>query len=102
MIDINSVNVLLDQDAPMSQEIIRNAKVILTTFEGEVPYDRGFGMIPEILDLPVPEARELYTVECITKLRKFEPRATVQNVHFAVDDETGILYPKVVLSYESD
>ncbi|MER2169042.1 MAG: hypothetical protein ABS938_00245 [Psychrobacillus psychrodurans] len=102
MLNLEGVTILLDHEAPISKEIIRNSKVILTTFEGEVPYDRSFGLTSELLDLPITEARDLYTVECITKLRRYEPRASVIDISFIVDDNTGKLCPKVVLSYESE
>lgn len=100
MLNLQGVSIILDHESPLSKEIMRNARVIVTTLEGEVPYDRSFGLNPEILDLPLNEARDLYMVECITKMRKYEPRASVENVSFTFDEMSGKLYPKVVLSNE--
>lgn len=100
MINLEGVEILLDSDAPLEEEIVRNARMILTTIEGTVPFDRGFGMSPALIDMPINEVQDFYIVECTTKLRVFEPRATVQNVSFTQDDK-GMFCPRVVLSIES-
>ncbi|MEH7122119.1 hypothetical protein V7127_02620 [Bacillus sp. JJ1773] len=97
MIKFDSVQILLDDNSPLSEEILRNSRIILTTFEGTVPFDRGFGINPDIIDLPTNEAQDLYTVESVTKLRMFEPRVTVQDVSFRSDTNGGF-YPRVVLA----
>lgn len=97
MLEHNSVQILLDDNSPLSDEIMRNSRVILTTFEGTVPFDRSFGINPDIIDLPTNEAQDLYTVECVTKLRLFEPRVTVQDISFRSDTNGGF-YPRVVLA----
>ena len=101
MLILDSVEVLLEPTVEMNEEVLRNARVILTTFEGSVPFDRKFGVSSDILDLPINEAKDLYTVECITKLRTYEPRATVRTVSFNLDTD-GNLYPKGVLFIESE
>lgn len=101
MINTTKVDIMLSPDSLIDEEVIRNVKVIITTFEGTVPYDRGFGISPDVLDLPVIEAQSFYTIECITKIRKYEPRALVETIDFTTDLE-GTLYPKVVIAIESE
>lgn len=96
MIDLNNIDIQYDSTDSSSQEILRNVKNILTTTEGTVPYDRGFGISVDVLDQPVNEVKGLYLMECITKIRKYEPRVSVVSVDFN-DDGQGRLYPKVVL-----
>lgn len=83
------------------EEILQNVNVILTTPEGSVPFDRAFGIDVEILDMPINEAKSLYVVEAVTKVRKYEPRAVVDHVEFDVGTE-GKLIPRVVLRIESE
>ncbi|MEK3955300.1 hypothetical protein [Psychrobacillus sp. FSL K6-1464] len=99
MLNTTGVEIMLSSDSSIDEEVLRNVKVIITTFEGTVPYDRGFGINPDVLDMPVNEAQSFYTIECITKIRKYEPRALVESIDFTSDLD-GTLYPKVVISIE--
>lgn len=98
MLKIDEVEIILTANSTIDEEVVRNVKVILTTLEGTVPYDRSFGITPDLQDLPVNEVQGLYTVECIAKIRKYEPRAAVQSVDFIHDTDEGIIYPKVAIS----
>ncbi|WP_313891115.1 hypothetical protein [Psychrobacillus sp.] len=102
MLNLKNTEILLDSNSQLDVEKIRNVKVILTTLEGEVPYDRGFGISLDVLDLPLNEAQDLYTAECLTKIRKYEPDVRVEDVSFTYEESEGKFYPKVVLSYEPE
>lgn len=82
-------------------EVMDNVNVILTTPEGSVPFDRAFGISVELLDLPMNEAKSMYVVEAVTKVRKYEPRAIVDHVDFSGNAE-GKLIPRVVLRIETE
>lgn len=101
MINLNSVQLIVFEKSAKAEEILQNVNVILTTPEGSVPYDRNFGMDVELVDMPINEAKSLYVVEAITKVRKYEPRAVVDRVDFEGDAE-GELIPKVVLRIETE
>lgn len=101
MVEYNAVEVLASTESSINDEVMRNVKVLLTTFSGTVPFDRDFGINPEIIDLPVNEAEGMYMMECITKIRKYEPRVNVVKIDFKNNLE-GKLYPKVVLSIEPE
>lgn len=100
MMNFGETQVFLTVDSAPNEEVSRNVKVILTTVEGTVPYDRKFGIDGEILDLPINEAKGLYTVECVRKVREYEPRANVLSVDFIYDEVNGTLHPKVVIQIE--
>lgn len=90
---------MVSSHSSVNEEVIRNVKVLLTTFSGTVPFDRDFGINPDIMDLPSNEAEGAYMMECMVKIRKYEPRAIVDEIDF-MNDTNGRLYPKVVLSIE--
>lgn len=102
MMNFGKTQFFLAADSALNEEVFRNVKVILTTPKGAVPYDREFGVDNEILDLPINEMRSLYTVECVTMVRKYEPRASVSSVDFDYDADEGITYPKVVIQIEAE
>ncbi|MEK5069822.1 GPW/gp25 family protein [Sporosarcina sp. FSL K6-1508] len=102
MTEYGETQVILAADSTLNEEVFRNVKVILTTPEGSVPYDREFGIRGEILDLPAGEVKGLYTVECVTKVRRYEPRASVVAVEFSHDAIEGVVYPKVVIQIEAE
>ncbi|GEN83636.1 hypothetical protein SLU01_19480 [Sporosarcina luteola] len=83
------------------KEVLDNVNVILTTPEGSVPFDRSFGMSVDLLDMPMDEAKSMYVVEAVTKVRKYEPRAVVDHVDFSGNEE-GKLIPRVVLRIEAE
>ncbi|MEK4247093.1 GPW/gp25 family protein [Psychrobacillus sp. FSL K6-2684] len=102
MINLNKVLLILTPTSSTEEEILRNIRVILTTLTGSVPYDREFGISVDVLDMPINEAKDFYIMECVTKVRKYEPRAKVKTISFTNDAKEGILIPKVVLSIESE
>jgi phage baseplate assembly protein W len=103
-ININDVQLELDVNfsAQNQEEILRNIQVILTTPVGTVPFDREFGVDPDIVDLPVERAKNQYTIECIQKIKKYEPRANVKEVRFENDAMNSVLKPKVVIELVGD
>lgn len=68
------------------EEIIQNVRMILNTFRGSAPMDRGFGVPSEFIDMPVTVLRTKVAAEIITCVTKFEPRAKVRKVNFGLSD----------------
>lgn len=99
IIDPQSVQIGLDVDffAEDYEEILQNVKTIVTTPVGTVPLDRDFGVDFTVLDLPINQVQARYTVEVISKIRKYEPRCKVLKVTYEYNGETGKVTPKVVL-----
>lgn len=100
MIDLNNVQIA-DIGATGNSEILRNLKIIYTTPQGTVPFDRGFGIDVSILDEPMNIAKGKLTVELINQTKKYEPRAIVKQVTFDIDIDNSKITPKVVVEIGS-
>jgi phage baseplate assembly protein W len=99
--NINSESVKIENinfAAQGVEEIYQNLKVLYTTPEGSVPFDRNFGINTDFLDEPIPIAQGRLMVEYRRKTKRYEPRASVEEVTFEHDSATGRLYPKVVIT----
>jgi hypothetical protein len=95
-IELSDVALQIDFSATGANEVIQNVKTIITTPAGTVPFDRDFGIDWSLLDLPIREARAKLTVEYIEKIKKYEPRASVNSISFTANEQ-GQLIPKVVI-----
>ncbi|WP_088227780.1 hypothetical protein [Desulfosporosinus sp. FKB] len=94
MIDLQNVQIIGIRG---DSEILRNLKVIYTTPQGTVPFDRAFGIDISILDEPLNIAKGKLTVAYINQAKQYEPRVKVKEVSFAIDSENGTITPKVVV-----
>jgi phage baseplate assembly protein W len=63
-----------------------------------VPWDRDFGVDFDVVDLPINKIKARYTVEVITKIKRYEPRCKIKKVSFDYDGLSGLVKPKVVIS----
>lgn len=97
MIEINNADMHINFAAAGTDEVIQNVKTILTTPMGTVPFDRDFGIDWSLLDLPIRESRAKLTVEYVEKIKKYEPRASVNSISFTANG-SGQLIPKVVIN----
>jgi phage baseplate assembly protein W len=99
-IDLSGVRLDVDPKfmAKNQEEILRNVAVILSTPVRTVPWDRDFGVNFDVIDLPINKIKARYTVEVITKIKKYEPRARVVEVTFEYVGTSGVIKPKVVLA----
>jgi len=97
MSSITASSVVVNWAATGSDEIMQNVHMILTTPAGTVPFDREFGVNMSFLDLPLERSKAKMTVEYITKINKYEPRASISSVTFEYDELNGCMYPKVVI-----
>lgn len=93
MIDYKSVEVL--SELQISTDIVNCLIMIWTTPTGTVVLDRDFGLDTSFIDMPLPKAKQMYSVEIIKKTRKYEPRVVVQSISFTIDALSGRLFPKV-------
>lgn len=101
MINLENTSIVTLNASNITAEVLRNVRIITTTIKGSVPYDRDFGLDPEFIDAPIVLAKELYTIEVLVNIRKYEPRANVQHVNFEQEAINGLLIPKVVITIES-
>ena len=88
--EITTEPVPLDFEVTMANDIvertIRNAKNLMMTIKGEIPYDRQRGLDPMIFDLPLPQAQELITPE-MDRVMLWEPDAEVVQAWITKDAE---------------
>lgn len=76
-------------------QTVQNAKNLLMTRMGEVPYDRMRGFDASLLDLPMDKLRQQIMAE-LDRLMLWEPDAEVYDADVWLD-ENGEIYIKVIL-----
>lgn len=86
-------------ESPEEREIIRNVRMILASPIGSCPMYRDFGIDASIVDKPLNVAQNLYAVNVMETVEKYEPRVSVRQVLFE-PDQNGRLEVKVVISRE--
>lgn len=84
--------------ATVQQEVVQNVATLLGTLRYSVPYDRSFGLSALWLDDPTPTTRAKLTAEVVAQVRRYEPRATVEEVLYDEDQDEGRLKPRVRVS----
>ena len=72
------------------QRVVQNAKNLLMTQMGEVPYDRYRGMNPALYDLPIKEMREALLPE-MDRVMLWEPDVEVADAACSMDENGDIL-----------
>lgn len=79
-------------------DVLRCLKVLYGSRVGTLALDREFGIDWNFLDMPLESAKAMISAELIEKTRKYEKRATVEQVSWSGDGLGGQLIPKVVLN----
>ena len=75
------------------KELQRTLATLFSTKAGSQPADREFGISWECLD-EVPEAAEnLFYLEAVRKVEKYEPRVEIKNIIF--QHEEGVMMPHI-------
>lgn len=95
MIDFNNVQIssLTDIDS----DIIDSLKLLITTPMGTVALDRDYGLNIDFIDLPLHLAKQNFSTQLITKIRKYEPRITVKKIEFTTVPQNGQVIPKITI-----
>ena len=75
--------------------VLQNLALLYATKQGTVPQYREFGLPMEFIDKPMPVAQTMAVAEITEATEKFEPRATIVDISFEVDNVTGKLSPIV-------
>lgn len=90
--EIDKINLTPDR----VEEILQNIAVILSTPQQAVPLERGFGMPMAFVDKPLPIAQAMMVAEINEAIATQEPRATVVDISFEIDENVpGKLIPTV-------
>ncbi len=79
------------------EEILQNVQTIISTVKYTVPLDRAFGINPEIVDMPIHLAQAKISEEIFTAIKKYEPRAQIEDISFE-GTQAGALITKVKVS----
>ena len=80
--------------ATVTEEVLQNVRMIISTVKYSVPMDREFGIDGAIIDRPINIAKAHLTNEIFRAVRRYEPRAVIESIEFT-GDETGKLTPTV-------
>lgn len=88
--------------ATEAEEIVQNVRTIITTVQGSVPLDRSFGLDSSAQDEPTLIAQARLTGLITTAIQTYETRATVVQVAYEADDESGVLRPIVQITIGED
>ena len=104
MIVIDGVQIIINSvyEKKLREEIFNKIKFLLTLAKGTIPMNREIGLESDIVDLPMYEAQNRYTVSAMELIEKFETRVTVDEISFDVFENTGKMIPKVVVTYNVD
>lgn len=73
-----------------TERTLQNAKNLLMTHMGEVPYDRYRGFDPMYYDLPIPQLEEKLMEE-LDRVMLWEPDVKVQKVKCRLDDDGNVV-----------
>lgn len=104
MIVIDGVKIIINSvyEKELRKDIFEKIMFILTLIKGTIPMNREIGLEADILDLPMYEAQNKYTVSAIELIEKFETRVTVDEISFTVDEKNGRMVPEVVVTYNGE
>ena len=104
MLVIDGVQIIINSvyEKELRKEIFEKIMFILTLTKGTIPMNREIGLDADILDLPMLEAQNRYTVSAIELIETFETRVTVDEISFTVDEKKGKMIPEVVVTYNGE
>ena len=78
----------------LTEEVIQNVRMIISTVKYSVPMDREFGIDGAVVDRPVNVAKAHLSNEIFRAVRRYEPRAVIESIDFD-GDESGRLTPSI-------
>lgn len=91
--DLSSISLM---ESDVVQSVLQNIAVLLATPKGSVSMYRDFGLDQSFLDKPIPAEQSMMVAAIIEAIDRYEPRARVVNLTFAVDESHhGRLIPTV-------
>ena len=96
MIEIQNTKIIADSS--INSDILNALNTLITTPTGTVALDRDYGLNTEFIDMPANRAKQIYSTEVTTKIRKYEPRISLKKIEFSVNPGNGILTPKLTIT----
>lgn len=81
-----------------AEEIIQNIRCLLLTAKGTCFMYRDFGINTELIDKPLPVAKNRFLAEVVRQVAKYESRARVKGIRWITDEASdGVLKPVVTI-----
>ncbi|MBR6711941.1 MAG: hypothetical protein IKI76_02990 [Selenomonadaceae bacterium] len=81
-----------------AEEIAQCVKCLLLTAKGTCFFYRDFGVNTELIDKPLPVAKNRFLAEVVKQVAKYESRARVKGVRWITDEASdGVLAPVVTI-----
>lgn len=81
-----------------AEEIAQCVKCLLLTSAGTVFFYRDFGISTELIDKPLPVAKNRFLSEVVRQVQKYEPRCKVKSIRWIADEASdGVLAPVVTI-----
>lgn len=88
------------------RQLAQEIRTVLATRKGSVPLDRDFGVSWELIDKPLPAARQVIIAEVARQLEKYVPRIKFKGIAFpaqqATDTADGVLRCVVTVSVREE
>jgi phage baseplate assembly protein W len=75
----------LDWSAKGKDRIVQNVLNIMRTYKGEVAYNRGLGISPDVIDKPADEVQAIIADDLSARIEQDEPRARLLSVVTSYD-----------------
>lgn len=86
--------------------LAQEVRTLLATRKGSVPLDRDFGISWDLVDTPLPVARQLFIAEVATQLHRYVPRVRFKGIDFpnsgATADMDGIMAAAVTVEIREE
>ena len=84
------MDIVVDTTQPVAVEVgatgirqlAQEIRTLLSTARGSVPLDRDFGINWDLVDMPIPEARQMYIAEVAAQIHKYIPRVRFKGIRF--------------------
>lgn len=81
-----------------AEEIAQCVKCLLLTSAGTVFFYRDFGISTELIDKPLPVAKNRFLSEVVKQVAKYESRARVKSIRWIADEASdGVLKPVITI-----
>jgi len=96
MVSSKNLSSITLNESDTVRSVLQNIAIILSTRQLSVPLYRDFGLPMQFVDKPMPVAKPMLIAEITEAIAEFEPRATLLNVTFEIDETVpGRLIPTV-------
>jgi len=98
-----SIETITLNESNTALSIVQNIKLILQTRKQSIPLFRDFGLPGNFIDKPLNVARPIVILEITEAIEKFEPRATIIDITFEIDESVpGMLIPILEVEVEDE